>query len=168
MVVEVPGTGAACTSDRKSDGVLFWRRFQMTRSFFSRHAWGLAFAGLLILLAIGLYQKCEAESFEPSSDPDFISGVSSRASFPFTPLGACYDGTRALGRYYGDLPLMYAMDPGDEDWRGHVWLLVGDGSGGWTAIDSYYGPMASPEYYDPPIAVSDFDELAAYIPTVAC
>lgn len=143
----------------------------MKRSFIERHACGLAIIGLLFLLVVGLWQKCDGAAFDPSQDQQFLEDVSSRIDFPVAPQGACYDGTRLLGLHCGDRPIMYAMDPGDESWRGHVWLLVGDGLGGWVALDSYSGLRSYteyPEYCDPPITVSDFGELSNYIPRVAC
>lgn len=143
----------------------------MKRSFIGRHAYGLAIAGLLFLSVVGLWQKCDGAAFDPSQDRQFIEDMSSRIDFPLAPPGACYDGPRLLGPHYGDHPIMYAMDPGDESRRGHVWLLVGDGSGGWVALDSYSGLRSYteyPEYYDPSIAVSDFGELSNYIPRVVC
>lgn len=121
-----------------------------------------ALAGLMILISPGVL----ADSFCMSTDQSFIEDVSSRVSFPVMPLGGCYDGTRVVSRYYGGMQIVYAMDPGDDSWRGHVWLLVEDSQGSWLAIDSYYGPVNSPEFYDPPIVVEEFGELDVYIPRI--
>lgn len=118
---------------------------------------------LFALLCLGSVALSSGASFEPSTDATLKAEISERFNFPILPLGCCLEGSRIASRYLGDKPLIFGYDPGDEDYRGHVWLLVGDEKGGYQAVDSYYGLRSDPYYYAPPLTASTYDELTGLI-----
>ena len=46
---------------------------------------------------------------------------------------------------------------------GHVWVAVPSGQG-WQAVDSYFGPVSSDEFYHADMSFTDTDSLRAAFP----
>jgi hypothetical protein len=122
---------------------------------------------LFFAAVISLISVSSAASFNPTTDAHFAAEISERVAFPVLPPGGCLEGSHIAARYICDREVIYCYDPGDGDWRGHVWLLVGDGEGGYQAVDSYYGPVRDPEYYEPPMTARSYDELVGLIPAIS-
>ncbi len=111
---------------------------------------------LFFLVVTLLVIRCGAVQYGMTCDQEFIDEIRDRASFPAAPMGGCADGTMILSEFYMDLPIEFAYNPEN---RGHVWLLVGDPMGRYVALDSYYGVVRDPWYYNPPVVTDSHKEL---------
>lgn len=122
---------------------------------------------LFFVAAASLIAVSSAASFTPTTDARLQEEIAGRIAFPVLPLGGCLEGSHIAARYLCDREVIYCYGPGDEGWRGHVWLLVGDDEGGYQAVDSYSGPVSDLYYYDPPMTARSYDELVGLIPAIA-
>lgn len=108
-------------------------------------------------------------TYVKASDPDFIKAVSRYVVFPVTPLGMCFDGSQKLAETYKSFNynVAYLYDPSAGGYsQGHLWIVVEDQAkkDTWLAVDSYYGPMASSEYYFAPYSFDDVKYLDSINP----
>lgn len=86
-------------------------------------------------------------------------------TFPVSPAGMCLDGSERLFSSYqaaGLAPILLYNQP-DSSSQGHVWVAVPSGQG-WQAVDSYYGPVASDEFYHADMSFTDTASLEAAFP----
>ena len=86
-------------------------------------------------------------------------------TFPITPAGMCLDGSEALFSSYqaaGLSPILLYNQPSTSS-PGHVWVAVPSGQG-WQAVDSYFGPVSSDEFYHADMSFPDMDSLRAAFP----
>ncbi len=103
-----------------------------------------------------------------TDNPDFIKAIGRYIIFPVAPLGMCYDGSQKLESTYKNFgyKVAYLYDPSGFDYQGHLWVAVEDKDhpDTWLAVDSYYGVMATPEYYSAPYSFMDFRYLDSINP----
>ena len=107
-------------------------------------------------------------TYARTNDTEFIKTVSRYVIFPETPLGMCYDGSQKLENAYKSFgcKVIYLYDPSGFASQGHIWVAVEDKDhpDTWLAVDSYYGAMIDPEYYEAPYSFSDFKYLDSINP----
>lgn len=107
-------------------------------------------------------------TYKKTDNTDFIKTVSRYLVFPVAPLGMCYDGAQKLDENYKsfDYNVLYMYDPSGFDSQGHLWVIVEDKdqSDAWLAVDSYYGPMTTDDYYTAPYSFADFKYLDSINP----
>ncbi len=107
-------------------------------------------------------------TYKKTDNTDFIKTVSRYLVFPVAPLGMCYDGAQKLDENYKsfDYNVLYMYDPSGFDSQGHLWVIVEDKdqSDTWLAVDSYYGPMTTDDYYTAPYSFADFKYLDSINP----
>lgn len=107
-------------------------------------------------------------TYKKTDNTDFIKTVSRYLVFPVAPLGMCYDGAQKLDENYKsfDYNVLYMYDPSGFDSQGHLWVIVEDKdqSDTWMAVDSYYGPMTTDDYYTAPYSFVDFKYLDSINP----
>ena len=107
-------------------------------------------------------------TYARTSDTEFTKTISRYTIFPVTPLGMCYDGSQKLESTYKSLgdKVIFLYDPSGFASQGHIWVAVKDKAhpDTWLAVDSYYGAMADPEYYNAPYSFTDFKYLDSINP----
>lgn len=107
-------------------------------------------------------------TYDKTDDEEFIKTISRYLIFPVAPLGMCYDGAQKLYENYKsfDYNVTYMYDPSGFDSQGHLWVLVEnkDQPDTWLAVDSYYGPMATEDYYTAPYSFAEFKYLDSINP----
>ena len=107
-------------------------------------------------------------TYTRTNNTEFIKTISRYVIFPETPLGMCYDGSQKLENAYKSFgcKVIYLYDPSGFASQGHIWVAVEDKDhpDTWLAVDSYYGAMTDPEYYEAPYSFSDFKYLDSINP----
>ncbi len=107
-------------------------------------------------------------TYKKTNSEEFIKTISRYLIFPVAPLGMCYDGAQKLDENYKsfDYNVIYMYDPSGFDSQGHIWVLVEDKDqlDTWLAVDSYYGPMTTEDYYTAPYSFADFKYLDSINP----
>jgi hypothetical protein len=108
-------------------------------------------------------------TYSKTSDQSFIKAISRYVVFPVTPLGMCFDGSQKLADTYKSFnyKVMYLYDPSAGGYsQGHLWIVVENPSkkDTWLAVDSYYGPTASSDYYLAPYSFDDIKYLDSINP----
>jgi hypothetical protein len=108
-------------------------------------------------------------TYAKTSNPDFIKTISRYTVFPVAPLGMCFDGSQKLAELYNSFnyKTKYLYDPNAGGYsQGHLWIAIEDTTkkDTWLAVDSYYGPMASNEYYFVPYSFDDIKYLDSINP----
>ena len=117
------------------------------------HALKSIFAALFLVASAGAVDL----PYSPAALP--------ATSFPVTPAGMCLDGSEALFSSYqaaGLAPILLYNQPSASS-PGHVWVAVSSGQG-WQAVDSYFGPVSSDEFYHADMSFTDMDSLRAAFP----
>jgi hypothetical protein len=107
-------------------------------------------------------------TYRRTDNASFTKTITRYQIFPVTPLGMCYDGSQKLQESYESQGYgsVYMYDPSGFATQGHIWVAVEDKDhpDTWLAVDSYYGAMKDPEYYEAPYSFADFQYLDSINP----
>ena len=108
-------------------------------------------------------------TYAKTSNLDFIKTISRYTVFPVAPMGMCFEGSQKLAATYNSFnyKIRYLYDPSEGGYsQGHIWIAVEDPSkkDTWLAVDSYYGSMATSEYYFAPYSFDDIKYLDSVNP----
>ena len=107
-------------------------------------------------------------TYAQTNDAEFIKTISRHVIFPEAPLGMCYEGSQKLETAYKSFgcKVIFLYDPSGFASQGHIWVAVEnkDHPDTWLAVDSYYGAMTEPEYYEAPYSFAEFQYLDSINP----